>query len=1257
MLSRSWKRRRLLASQAKQQRLRRRQRMWMMERLEVRAAPGSMLVDVSTLAGHPIAGAGHAAQALAGAESSRAENAATAKEPTIQHDRPSTTGDRPAQDRDTQPRAHEFNRTRADSERPIASSSESGATARDRSDRDHAPSNADRSRAASTEATAALSTGLDDPLADLLNFEFTTEADALNEAEPRVADGLGSGSLSGQSPDPSLDTQRESPWGTILAGDRAGSRARFSSSFDQASSASSGYTGSVPTLSSSLPAGETGTLPIAKVATSAGSSYQTSPVVVETASGNQPASTLTPREAFTTRLGFTEGLAGWTTREMGGSETGRGTVTAGSAVLREGDSFLVSIEREYLLTDDALSLSFTYEAFFDTTDTQLINDAFEAALLDSDGFSLADTFRTDRDSYYNVTEGLPPALGAGATVEEIDYAGAQNGRANRVTLDVRDVPDQSESLLVFRLVNNDSDTQTYARIFDVELTGIQSSSISGYVYADVNNDGVKDADEHGLPGVTITLAGPVERTIQTGADGSYHFDALPDGVYSVSQTQPTGYLDGIETPGQPLLGSVENDRFFDLTLSNNVPLVNYNFGERQNNAITGYAYVDVNNDGVKDADELGLPGVTITLAGPVERTIQTGADGSYRFDALPDGVYSVSQTQPIGYLDGIDTPGQPLLGNVDNDRFIDLNLAGNVALVNFNFGERPNNSISGFVYLDVNNDGVKDADEVGLPGVTITLGGPIERTIVTGPDGLYQFDGLPDGVYTISQTHLPGYLDGIDTPGQPLLGAFENDRFVDVNLSGNVALVNYNFGERPVNVASNSISGFVYVDVNNNGVKDAEEHGLPGVTITLSGPVEQTVITGDDGSYLFEGLPDGMYSVSEMQPAGYLDGIDTPGQPLLGSVENDRFIDLNLSHNVPLVNYNFGERLNNVSANSISGFVYADVNNNGVKDAVELALPNVPISLSGPVSRTIVTGVDGSYRFDDLPVGTYTVTETQPLAFLDGKDTLGPQMLGLVANDRFYDIALPADVHATDYSFGERGLRAELISKRLYLASNPSGTQLASRVLAGRGTGWFWFTAAVEGSLLIHVPEPFTGGALELYTADFMPVMITRDQSRLLANVLEGETYIVHVWVRPNDEAVYADFSITPQRLAPGKPPFAVDVNEDGWVTPIDVLLVINHLNQRDGVLSRSSDNQQRLDVNRDEFVTPLDALLVINYLNQPPDGEGESETQDPAQSLQGVELSMLQDHELLLDRVFRFWGMRNGPMPKGKAIRHLTLT
>jgi hypothetical protein len=70
-----------------------------------------------------------------------------------------------------------------------------------------------------------------------------------------------------------------------------------------------------------------------------------------------------------------------------------------------------------------------------------------------------------------------------------------------------------------------------------------------------------------------------------------------------------------------------------------------------------------------------------------------------------------------------------------------------------------------------------------------------------------------------------------------------------------------------------------------------------------------------------------------------------------------------------------------------------------------------------------------------------------------------------------------------------------------------------------------------------------------------------------------------------------------------------LDTNDDGFVSPIDVLIVINYLN---GFGSRSlvpprSKPESFIDVNSDSFVSPIDVLLVINSLNGQSAGEGES--------------------------------------------------
>ena len=70
------------------------------------------------------------------------------------------------------------------------------------------------------------------------------------------------------------------------------------------------------------------------------------------------------------------------------------------------------------------------------------------------------------------------------------------------------------------------------------------------------------------------------------------------------------------------------------------------------------------------------------------------------------------------------------------------------------------------------------------------------------------------------------------------------------------------------------------------------------------------------------------------------------------------------------------------------------------------------------------------------------------------------------------------------------------------------------------------------------------------------------------------------------------------------------DVSDDGYLSPLDALLVVNSINAEGG---RTLPMQRQrpltapfLDVNRDGLVSPLDALLIINRLNQQAGGEGE---------------------------------------------------
>ena len=126
------------------------------------------------------------------------------------------------------------------------------------------------------------------------------------------------------------------------------------------------------------------------------------------------------------------------------------------------------------------------------------------------------------------------------------------------------------------------------------VTVVAPSSIRGLVYQDQNNNGSVGPTEKGIGGVTIFLTGINDRggavnlSVQTDANGNYSFTNLrPSNAvgYSIRESQPAGYLDGVETLGTVggiAVGYVSgNDQFGGVAMqSGGQSAVNYNFGER-----------------------------------------------------------------------------------------------------------------------------------------------------------------------------------------------------------------------------------------------------------------------------------------------------------------------------------------------------------------------------------------------------------------------------------------------------------------------------------------------------------------------------------------------------------------------------------------------------------------------------------------------------------------------------------------------------
>ncbi|MCK7513020.1 MAG: IPTL-CTERM sorting domain-containing protein [Desulfobacterales bacterium] len=98
-----------------------------------------------------------------------------------------------------------------------------------------------------------------------------------------------------------------------------------------------------------------------------------------------------------------------------------------------------------------------------------------------------------------------------------------------------------------------------------------------------------------------------------------------------------------------------------------------------------------------------------------------------------------------------------------------------------------------------------------------------------------------------------------------------------VNVTGG-ATATVSFGDQQPVPATGSITGLVFYDINGNGVQDAGEPALPGVTITLrnsANAVVATTTTDANGNYSFANLPPGQYTVSQTVPPGFVGSTNT----------------------------------------------------------------------------------------------------------------------------------------------------------------------------------------------------------------------------------------------------------------------------------------------------------------------------------------------------------------------------------------------
>ena len=287
----------------------------------------------------------------------------------------------------------------------------------------------------------------------------------------------------------------------------------------------------------------------------------------------------------------------------------------------------------------------------------------------------------------------------------------------------------------------------------------------------------------------------------------------------------------------------------------------------------------------------------------------------------------------------------------------------------------------------------------------------------------------------LQYTSLPGVSGTTPNPTGSVAGA---SGAITGERNGTGGVNNYNDADSAgVSLLTHAFSGFVYYDQNNNGLfDDGAGNGLPGVTVLLTGNdhlganVSRSTTTDGTGGYRFDGLRPGIYSLAEVQPAGYLSGLDSLGSPELGATNANRYDDLLASFTIAVgtpstdsSDHNFGELLPAV----IAGFVYVDADNNGLRSS-EAGIAGVAVNLTGTddqgnaVSLATTTDGSGSYQFAGLRPGSYQLAELQPAAYVDGLETQGnsvPIPGSANGSDTIGPLAVTSGQTVANNNFGE----------------------------------------------------------------------------------------------------------------------------------------------------------------------------------------------------------------------------------------------
>lgn len=376
------------------------------------------------------------------------------------------------------------------------------------------------------------------------------------------------------------------------------------------------------------------------------------------------------------------------------------------------------------------------------------------------------------------------------------------------------------------LVGNDhsvSDTDVIGtQIVAEQEQKVSNGEVSGTVWAENDYNGLFATDEAKLQDITVQLIsdnGTVVATAQTNKLGQYDFTGLAPGNYYVKFTSqsfvgynavPDGGNSIVQQASKGINDSYAQTPVFALTYND---VLEKSFGVYVPSTVSGFAWDDVNQNGIYDNREAKIANVTITL---------TDADGNSLTDVYGNPIAAV---------------------------LTDAN--GNYSFTNVRPRKEMKLTLTSSNTVDISNARVSPIPASG----DVKLTNKAEKSI-----GMLEFNGAP----TSATTEKSGSMLTSATIGEIYINSMSGTGITPVNAEyKNFALS-----------ANNSIRGYVWVESDYNGILDGwhetqadiniEEPVLNGVKVTLknaAGATVATTYTDFAGYYEFLALKPGTYKV------------------------------------------------------------------------------------------------------------------------------------------------------------------------------------------------------------------------------------------------------------------------------------------------------------------------------------------------------------------------------------------------------------